>query len=357
MKSLQVLMIGENIHQSKGGIVTVMKQLLHDRSDSKQINYKPIFTTGDGFTTPKKVRGWLVAYLKYLLYLPSYKLIHVHHAANLNFWLTAFFVYVAKFLRRKVILHNHGADFKDFYNNCSKKRQLKIKEIFEKASANIVLSNSWLEWYTNIAPNANWILLPNAISIPCDVNVKKLIKDEVILVYLARIEERKGFYDMLEVMPKFFSAYPNAQLFIAGQGDLIKVNKLLNEYKISDNIEVLGYINQKQKDELLRKAHLLLLPSYDEGLPMALLEAMSYAVVPITTPVGGIPDVICNGTNGLMHEPGDKEGLLRSIEQLLTNPNGYSLMSGCAYKTVADNFNLKIYDERLKDIYHTCLNQ
>jgi glycosyltransferase involved in cell wall biosynthesis len=355
MINFQVLMVGENIHQSKGGIVTVIKQLLESAVDNKNVKYKPVYTTGDGFNSRKKVLGWLTAYLKFLYYLPSYKIIHIHHASNLNFWLTSVFVYLAKLVGRKVILHNHGADFQDFYNNCTVAKQHKIQKVFRKADTNIVLSKSWLEWYQSMAPAAQWTLLPNSMSIPREVYIKEVKKDEIVLVYLARIEERKGFFDMIEVMPKFFAIYPNSKLYIAGQGDLSIVNKLIQQYNIAGNIEVLGYINHIQKDELLRKAHVLLLPSYDEGLPMALLEAMSYAVVPITTPVGGIPDVVSNGLNGLLHKPGDKEGLFNSIINLLADPVNYSLMSKHAHKTIVDDFNLEIYDERLKTLYYKCL--
>jgi glycosyltransferase involved in cell wall biosynthesis len=348
---MRILFIGENILQSKGGIVTVMKQMLGDDVINSSVTYKTIYTTGDEFSFPKKLSGWVLAYLKFLLIIPRYRVVHIHHASNLNFWLTGVFVSLAKCFGKKVLLHNHGADFIEFYNKCSPAGQKRITNIFKKADANIVLSDSWIKWYKNIAPEANWILLPNAIAIPDNVQAKQFDDKEISLLYLARIEERKGFFDMMTIIPDLLKKYPGVRLSIAGQGSTVKVDEIINDPVIGGQIFLLGYINAMQRDHALRKAHILLLPSYEEGMPMALLEAMSYAVVPVTTPVGGIPEVVENSFNGMLNLPGDSEALSKSIEILLNDKNLFYNLSQNAYNIITEKYNFNKYRLRLLAIY------
>jgi glycosyltransferase involved in cell wall biosynthesis len=348
---MRVLFVGEDIRHSKGGIVTVMKQLLHHQSLNKEVHYKTVFTTGDGFSRTRRMFGWLKAYVRFIYYLPSIDMIHIHHASNLNFWLTAGMVYLAKLCGRKVILHNHGADFKVFYERSTPLKRKCIIRSLSKANANIVLSESWLAWYRSIAPNANWLLLPNSVDIPADVQVKTLNNSGVVLVYLARIEERKGFFDMMDMLPGLFEKYPDCKLCIAGQGDIEMVKNLVRQKNLDDKIKILGYVNHSERDSLLRYGHILLLPSYDEGMPMSLLEAMSYGLVPVTTAVGGIPDVIHHGVNGILLKPGDKMALLSSLESLIGDPCRFGQMSRNAYYTITEYFNTDSYIDKLTGIY------
>ena len=350
---MRVLLIGENIYKSRSGVVTVLKQLLESKTLKNTIVYKTIYTTGDEFPILKKIIGWSEAYIKFLIYIPKTNIVHVHHAIALNFWLTAVLVYATKLFGKKIILHNHAADFHLFYNECSSFKKRMIINVFSAAHINIILSTSWLTWYTSIAPKAKWVLLPNSIQLPDNVIKKNLNASEIILIYLARIEERKGFYTIMNIMPTLIKEYKYCKLYLAGQGDLKAVEKLIKKTNLSHNVTVLGHIDNQQKDELLRRGHLLLLPSYNEGLPMALLEAMSYGIVPITTPVGGIPDVVESGKTGILIAPGDEDALLEAIRSLLNNSNLYNHLSDKAKQIICNEYNLCNYTKKLNIIYNS----
>lgn len=350
---MQVLFVGENIYESRSGVVTVMKQLLDSDFLRQKVRFRPIYTTGDEFPARKKLWGWLSAYARLIVRLPGATLVHAHHAIGLNFWLTGGMVYLARLFGRKAILHNHAADFHLFYAGCSAWQQRLIARIFAAADANIVLSTSWLTWYRTIAPQANWVLLPNSIQLPEATVAKAFSDQEVAFVYLARIEERKGFYNLMNVMPRLVAQHPRCKLYVAGQGDLDAVKALVADKKLQEHVEVLGHINSTQKDALLRKGHILILPSFNEGLPMALLEAMAYGVVPVTTPVGGIPEVVAPDDNGVLVPPGDEQALFLGISGLLTNQARYQEMSVRAQHRIGQDFDLSKYKERLMTIYQS----
>jgi glycosyltransferase involved in cell wall biosynthesis len=350
---MRVLLIGENVKTSKSGVVTVMKQLLEDDYINSKVSYKVIYTTGDGFSTIRKIFGWAKAYLLFLYYLPTCKIIHVHHASDLNFWLSSVFVFLTRYTNRKIILHNHGADFHEFYNRCNTKQKKRIGRIFKIADTTIVLSESWLKWHKSSSPEANWTLLPNAIQVPKKLYEKKVFEKEIIIVYLARIEQRKGFFDFLQIIPELIRQYPSCKIHIAGQGDSISSKQFIKEKGLTDNVFFLGYINPEERNSLLQKSHVLVLPSYNEGLPMSLLEAMSYCVVPVTTNVGGIPEVVLHGTNGIMVQPGDKPGLLNGIGLALNNKKSFDSMSKSAYEKVLTDYNFENYKEKVLEVYYS----
>jgi glycosyltransferase involved in cell wall biosynthesis len=347
---LKVLFVGENIYKSKGGIVTVMDQILSDTYLQNNVTYIPIFTSGDGFNFFQKVFGWAKAIIKFAFNISSVDVVHIHHAANFNFYLNSFLLNWAKLFNKKVLLHNHAADFKEFYLNETQQQQLKIKNAFLKADASIVLSNSWLKWYSNLEPNANWIYLANAIRIDikrssCDINHSKII------LFLGRLEQRKGIYDLLSIFPEITTQFPNIKLLLAGNGDLKEIKKIIRNSNCEKNIEMLGYLNNEEKSAILSYSDIFVLPSYNEGLPMALLECMSYGLVPIASNVGGIPEVVRNGENGLLIEAGDIVALKESIIKILNDSSLSTLLSNNAKETIHSNFNLDNYVRDLLKLY------
>jgi len=194
-------------------------------------------------------------------------------------------------------------------------------------------------------------MLQNAIEIPEKVRPKNFEANEIVLVYLARIEQRKGFFDMMDAMVEVFSQYPDARLYVAGQGDITLAKDIVAQKKLQHQVTILGHINSQQRDEYLRKGHILIFPSYNEGLPMSLLEAMSYGLVPVTTPVGGIPDVVIHERNGLLVNPGEKQVLAAQINYLLNSPKNSSRLSENARYDINDGFNYKNYGPKLMQVY------
>jgi glycosyltransferase involved in cell wall biosynthesis len=347
----KVLFVGENAEQSKSGVVTVMKQFLDDEELNKCVNYKVVFTIIDETSSLQRLKAWVKACIRFVYLLPQVDLVHIHHASDLNFWLSGLLVYVAKIAGKKTIMHNHAADFHLFYAKCSNPKKNLIKRIFKRTDVNLVLSTDWYNWYSGLVPSAKWTLLRNSIDIPKNVERKILAGGKAKLLFLARLEERKGIFDLVDIMPDFFSRYPGCELYIAGQGDTIQIQKVVQQYKLESQVKILGYINGKQRDLLLRDSHLLILPTYNEGLPMSLLEAMAYSVVPITTPVGGIPDVVVDKVNGYLVQPGNKRELLETICYVVENAHLYRQVSDNAHDLVAEKFDFARYKESVIDMY------
>ena len=123
---------------------------------------------------------------------------------------------------------------------------------------------------------------------------------------------------------------------------------------IDGNVTFFGWVEGGSKIEILKRASLFLLPSYGEGMPMCLLEAMGLGLPVVSTKVGGVPRIVKNGINGFVLEPGDAQGIANAIINILDNPSGYPAMSK-ASKATAASHSLKRYEKRLESLYDEVL--
>jgi glycosyltransferase involved in cell wall biosynthesis len=120
-------------------------------------------------------------------------------------------------------------------------------------------------------------------------------------------------------------------------------------------VKVVGWVNADQKKHLLSEAAFLTLPSYNEGLPMAILEAMSWGLPVIATNVGGIPEVIDHGQNGLLIEPGAIQALTEGLEFLIRDQVNRQSMGHRARQRVMP-FGMQGYVHHLSGIYQAALH-
>ena len=130
------------------------------------------------------------------------------------------------------------------------------------------------------------------------------------LLFLGLLGKNKGIYDLLECIRDHKVEFQGKlKLYIGGNGEIEHVKQLIKEYGIADIVIFEGWVSGDKKIELLNKSDAYILPSYKEGLPISILEAMSYGMPIISTPVGGIPEIVSNGENGYLVEPGNKEDI------------------------------------------------
>jgi glycosyltransferase involved in cell wall biosynthesis len=141
------------------------------------------------------------------------------------------------------------------------------------------------------------------------------------LLFLGYVSNKKGLFDLLDVLKENKELYQNKiQLVIGGNGEIDTLKKYLKENKLDDLVQFVGWISNVEKAGWLKKADIFVLPSYFEGLPISILEAMSYGHPIITTNVGGIPEIVMNNKNGVICEPGNKEELKNAIDFFIQQP-------------------------------------
>ncbi|MCM3652932.1 glycosyltransferase family 4 protein [Metabacillus litoralis] len=351
MDKPKILVVGSSL-KDKGGIVTVIKNI-EQSSINKDYTLRRIETYITG-STLSRIKIFIISLFKILISLITFrpKIVHIHMAEKGSFYRKAIILILSKVFQRKVILHIHSASFDEFYNSNELQKKF-IKFILNKADKLVVLSKQWEEYYGGIVPKEKIAVLYNGV-----FSIDKVItRNNPIPVglFLGRLGQRKGTYDLLQSIKDLKSKDIKGKFYLAGDGEIEEVKKLVTEYHLDEVIEVLGWVNSEQINELLGKVDFLVLPSYNEGLPMAILESMNYGLPIISTYVGGIPEVIINEDNGYLIEPGDINGLASALASLLINQDLRKEMGDKNRVIIRNKFDIENLMSELSTIYQSLL--
>ncbi len=134
---------------------------------------------------------------------------------------------------------------------------------------------------------------------------------------LGRLHADKGIYDLLDALSQLRAAVPDVRLVCAGEGERAAVARYAERLGIGDAVKFTGWVGPSGKRALLESAAVCALPSYDEGMPLGLLEAMAAGVPVVATRVGGVPDIVEDGVSGILVEPGSPLALAGAIVRVL----------------------------------------
>ncbi|MCD9497749.1 glycosyltransferase family 4 protein [Photobacterium carnosum] len=278
-------------------------------------------------------------------------IIHVHCSMRGSFYRKSILVLLSKLFKVKIIFHLHGSEFKDFYNNSNVFFKKYISFIFNQCSVVFVLSESWMDFVSGFS-NANIVILNNSVDTVIEYTNTEIIDKSILnynkLLFLGALGKRKGIFDLLDVCWKLNENGYIYTLLIGGNGDIDAVNKYICMHELN-NVKFIGWVDSEKKKDLLFNSGQLLLPSYNEGLPMVILEAMSYGCNVVSTTVGGIPEVIVNGINGYLIEPGDKKDLYNIIKKNLDSFDPKICVN--AINTQQSCYSTDLYFKRLDKIY------
>ncbi len=136
------------------------------------------------------------------------------------------------------------------------------------------------------------------------------------ILFLARLLREKGVFELVQAFEEILTRIDNCELIIAGSGkDYEELKKRVID---NNNITVVGYVQGKNKVNLYSESYIYCLPSYSEGLPISVLEAMAFGLPVITTKVGGLKDFFQDGKMGYFVNPRNVDQLVRKLELLLS---------------------------------------
>jgi glycosyltransferase involved in cell wall biosynthesis len=349
MKQPKVLMIGTD-PDSRGGISSVIR-MYEEGGLFQNILYLASYSDGSAFGKAIYFLRFLAVYLKTLLFVPSIRLIHVHTASYASFTRKSLAVILARLFGKKVILHVHGAEFYVFYQKCGAFRKKWMTSILGACDCIVALSNQWKQDLQKISPRSDIRVIYNP-TILRDISLESGLSHQnnpVQFLFMGRIGKRKGVYDILESMRQVRS--DNVQVYLYGDGELDQLQKLVEEQGLDHCVKVCGWIDGSTKDATFRSADVLLLPSYNEGLPISVLEAMAYALPVLATDVGGIPEAVIEGQNGFLISPGQCDVLANRIERLASSVELRHKMGRVGYEMAATRFSLPVIIQQLESLY------
>jgi len=183
-----------------------------------------------------------------------------------------------------------------------------------------VVSDALREALPRYLPGCDIHLLHNAVPVEAAAHVHATNGGPVRVVYLGHFLKLKGIYDLVEAIPKIRAQAPDIKFLLCGLHQVEQVRELCQRRGAMPVIERLGPISFAERWTVLRNADIFVLPSYEEGLPVTVLEAMAVGLPIIATPVGGIPQVVKDEVNGFLIQPGDIEALVERVLRLAKDP-------------------------------------
>ncbi|TCV83441.1 glycosyltransferase family 4 protein [Sulfurirhabdus autotrophica] len=351
MKHKKILMMGPSIH-SLGGVASVVGGYVQaGLFDRWPIVYLETHVEGSKL---KKLIIAIIALWKLLrmLLMGEVALLHVHTSDKVSFWRKFIYIIFVIMARRPIVFHMHAGTFLQFYkDHCGELAKVLVRFVLNRAAYVVALSSQWKANLLSIVPDANVVCIFNSVTIPPERTVLPQQKRQRVLLFLGRLGQGKGTYDLLEAVARIRNLFPDVELRCGGDGELEKVVERARELGLEGNIKILGWVKGEQKQLQLDEAAIYVLPSYYEGLPMGVLEAMAAGVPVITTTVGGIPDVIETSVDGLLIEPGDVDALAVAIEMLLGNADLRTAMGVAAKEKIVERFSAERVLPHLEEIY------
>ena len=351
MEKIKVLMVGPDL-SVKGGMTTVVNGYYECGLD-KLVDMRFIGTTNDKNMVSKAFK-MLKGFMSFLFSVKKYEIVHIHMASEFSVFRKGLYIRISKKRGKKVILHLHGAEYDHFYNvECNEKRKKYFRRNLELADRIIVLSEEWKNYFKSFVDGKKITVLHNAIKLPPDFEKNT---DTKRLLFLGRIGDRKGVFDLIEVVGRLVKDYPELHLCVGGDGEVEKLKTVIREKNLENYVEYIGWTGGEKKDKYLREASYYILPSYNEGMPMSVLEGMGYKNITISTDVGGIPQVIQNGENGVIIKPGDTDRLEVELRGLFEDPVLRGKLSSNARKTIEEKFDLDKNVKKVAEIYETELS-
>ena len=343
---LKVLMIGpdRSVH---GGISGVVNNY-YDAGLDQMIDLCYIGTMKEGSKWTKLTQA-VKAYICFLTKISAYDIVHVNMASDISYYRKSFFIRTAKACHKKVVIHQHGGNFPDFYDKqLSDRGRKQVQKVLSMGDAFLVLGTAWRDFFGVIIGQKRITVLPDAIRIP-EAEEKRYGLHKIL--YLGRLCKTKGIGELLSVMPGIREQCPDVRLYLAGiwEDQELKAQALsLGEYVID-----LGWISGAQKQRYLRECDIFVMPSYFEGQSVSVLEAMAHSCGIVASRTGGIPDMIIEGETGIFAIPQDTDTLSKGLLRLLTDPELCRTLGENARKKAEEEYSIDRNIKKLLAIYES----
>lgn len=345
----RVLMIG-TAPGGRGGVASVVEVLRRDGLFERE-SVRYLSSHREGTRGAKAAAAFSAFWHTALICLRARPaLVHVHAASRASFVRKSLLLLIARAAGCRTIFHLHGAEFDRFASaESGAPMRWWIRHTLEKTSAVIALSDSWAAFLRGYAPAARVVVVANSVALPAAS--ERAGEQPGRILFLGRADAGKGVYELLAAVAALAPACPHIHLVIGGVGELDALRRRAEELDVGDRLTLAGWLDGPNKARELARAQIFCLPSHAEGLPMAMLEAMAAAKAVVASTVGGIPEAIGDGVDGLLVPPGDMPALAGALAALLSDDALRIRLGDQARATVAQRFATEVAIDKLGALY------
>jgi glycosyltransferase involved in cell wall biosynthesis len=283
-------------------------------------------------------------------------LVHINTSLNARaFWRDLAYLVVARLCGGRVLYQVHGGALPQQFFPRNRLLTAAARGALRIADAIVVLAQVELEAYRKFLPGQPVLLCPNGIDAARYAGIVRGQSDAaapITLVYVGRLAREKGLYEALQGLRLAHRRGARARIVLAGSGpEEARLRKYAEELGIAAHVSFVGPVAGEDKIRLLGKADVLVLASYSEGLPYALLEGMAAGAAVITTRVGAIPDVVTDGVHGLLVPSHDAIAIARAIDRLAADRESLGRMGKACRRRITRCYSVERLSREFRNLY------
>lgn len=353
---MNILITAPDLDPTKNvsGIATVVDIIMKNNNRHRYFHY--LLGRADA---PAHKISWLVQLIQQLLRFPFFlkkrqiDLVHQNlpfdpkgllRESIINYW--------CRLMKVPVVLHVHGGIF--LMNKTTNPIFFRLsRSLFNHSRQVVVLSEIEKQSLADNYGYAGSYVLENSVNITeeDESGEKKINTINPVFLFLGRIHESKGIEEIVDAL-KILRKERRFKFILCGNGPLRE--QIIDACKsfLGEDFEYAGVVSGDKKEKIIRKTDFFLLPSrYGEGLPMALLETMAAGVIPVVTDDASMKYIVEPGINGIRVKKNNAEDLYKKLWEALTDDALCSRLSLKAKETIAVNYNLEKYLNKLNSIY------
>lgn len=284
-------------------------------------------------------------------------LLHVNLAQGISALRKLTLVYAASLAGAPTVVHIHAANLQ-FYAGLPRPLRAFMRRAFRRPKCVIVLGESARSFViSELGVEAERVVkLTNGVPEPVIAPVPRVADEPFRLLFLGSQFERKGLPDLLDALARPELLGLDWQLTIAGGGrrkgdEAQQFRERARELGIEGRVRFVGWIEQLRVSDLLARSDALILPSYEEGLPLVILEALGHGVPVICTPVGEIPQFLTDRKTALFVTPGRRDELARAVAEVIASPQLCTELAEAGRSHFHTHFSHKAFTRNLVAIY------
>lgn len=319
-KRPRVLMVGAHPTRTLGGISTLISDILRSPLTGA-FEIRHIVSQVDEYKKFGKLLLALTALARFVWALLRWgpQLVYVHVGGNASLYRKIVFIALGRLAGQRVLVHCHAGNFEPYFAEQGKLGRRLILWGLGKSSKFIAVSLAMQRLLRRLWPEIECVIVPCGINASLFAGGRAPANHSVRLLFIGKMGFLKGEQDLLRALQNVVKVAPNFRLDMLGQlSDTIAAE--CRKSGLQPLIDHLGPVSLEERLAFFKRADIFVLPTYAEGTPISMLEAMAAGLPVVSTPVGGIPDVVEDGVEGYIVEPGDVEALADRLARLINDP-------------------------------------
>ena len=247
---------------------------------------------------------------------------HLNLAERGSVYRKAVLLAATKLAGGQVLLHLHAAQIVQFHGSMGRTGKALLRWMFHSADHCVVLGDVWRNWVTTTfgVQRSRISIIYNGVPASVAAPQMRTGGGPFRLLFVGNLLERKGVTDLLHAFASTSVQARDIVLTMAGGASVEMYRTMAAELGVGNRVTFTGWISQDEARALMVRSDALILPAYDEGLPLVILEALASRTPVICTPVGSIPEVLADRRTALFVSPGDQAGIADAILKLLDKP-------------------------------------